>query len=96
MIVVAAITLVSLAPAPRKFGPPESPKQVPPSPWEPFCEIRSQLFVTELSVPTATWRTLSNGAGLNPVCQLARRQLADRRGGAAEGLHSIGRLVRLL
>ena len=36
---------------PRKFGPPESPKHVPPSSWDAFCEIFSQVPVSVFSVP---------------------------------------------
>ena len=40
VIVVPAMTFVSEAPAPKKFGPPESPLQVPLSPVAGFCERR--------------------------------------------------------
>src|SRR4051795_6287326 len=48
---------VSFDPAPRKFGPPESPKQVPPLPVAGFCEIRNQAGVTAFNVPVETNRT---------------------------------------
>ena len=41
VIVVPAITFVSDAPAPKKFGPPESPLHVPPLPVAGFCVSRS-------------------------------------------------------
>jgi hypothetical protein len=54
VIVLAARMFVSDAPAPRKFGPPESPEQVPPSPSDGFIEMRSQLLVVVNSPPVAT------------------------------------------
>jgi hypothetical protein len=51
-IVIAAIVSV----VPMKFGPPESPKHVPPAPTDPFCVRRSQLFVSALKNDVAFQR----------------------------------------
>ena len=43
MVIAAIVSVV-----PMKFGPPESPKHVPPAPTDAFCVSRSQLFCSEL------------------------------------------------
>ena len=56
MIAVAAITFE----VPRKSGPPESPKHVPPAPTELFCVSRSQEVLCELKNDVANQRNPSN------------------------------------
>ena len=56
MIAVAAITFE----VPRKSGPPESPKHVPPAPTELFCVSRSQDVLSELKNDVANQRKPSN------------------------------------
>src|SRR5512133_2270199 len=57
---------VSVAPAPRNCGPPESPLQVPPSPVAWVCAIRSQAGFSAQNCPTEYHRSIGNACVIPP------------------------------
>jgi len=67
VIVIETCTGVSVAPAPRNCGPPESPLQVPPSLVASFCEIRSQTLFSASNSPSAAQRSIVDGFVISPA-----------------------------